>query len=240
MMWKNGSSRPDMPYALQMLRALMEAHPDRAASLLRHVEALETTIAVEPQLCLHRVRTLFEAVHETIAPQLGIDLSDTFEFPSRNSRIIKALDFSVPNHPDAARINSTIAKLLGSINGAAAALAELSNIPNLRHGGSLDWGTLERQHAIMLGGLCDTLVSFLFDVAWRRTHIQTSKAKSLGYEDFREFNASLDDEYNNIEIAGSLFLPSKILHSLDLIQYDAARLEWEAERTAAGSEGVAA
>jgi hypothetical protein len=118
---------------------------------------------------------------------------------------------------------------LGSINGTAAALAELSNIPNLRHGGSLDWGTLERQHAIMLGGLCDTLVSFLFEVAWNRAPAELLQLPSR-YEDFEAFNASLDEEYDEVEIAGSIFLPSKILHSLDPISYEAARGEWTAEQ----------
>lgn len=229
-----------MAIALQMLRALIEAHPDRAASLRRHVEALEATIQGEPQLCLHRVRTLFEAVHETIAPQLGIDLSDVIEFPTRNSRIIKAMDFSVPNHPDAEKINAAIAKLLGSINGTAAALAELSNIPNLRHGGSLDWGTLERQHAIMLGGLCDTLASFLFDVAWSRAPAPVAVPEQNRYEDFRSFNTSLDDQYEVAEIAGSTFLPSRILHALDPIQYEAARVDWEAEQAVLVTDAGAA
>lgn len=230
-----------MAFALQMLRAVIDAHPDRAAALRRHVEALEATIQSEPQLCLHRVRTLFEAVHETIAPQLGIDLSDVIEFPSRNSRIIKAMDFSVPDHPDADRINAAIAKLLGSINGTAAALAELSNIPNLRHGGSLDWGTLGRQHAIMLGGLCDTLASFLFDVAWSRAPAPVAKLEQSRYEDFGAFNASVDDEYEIVEIAGSTFPPSRILHALDPIQYEAARVDWEAEQAVLPrDEGAAA
>ncbi|MGO9428615.1 abortive infection family protein [Rhodoblastus sp.] len=151
-----------MHYTLQMLRTLIADHPDRAAPLTRHVEALEKAIDAEPELCLHRVRALFEAVHATIAPQLGIDLSDVIEFPTRNSRIIKAMDFTVSNHPEAEKINGIVGKLLRSINGVAVALAELSNIPNLRHGGSLDWGTLERRHGVMLGGMCDTLVSFLF------------------------------------------------------------------------------
>jgi Abortive infection C-terminus len=212
-----------------MLRALMDAHPDRADPLRRHVEALEATIIAEPALCLHRVRTLFEAVHVTIAPQLGIDLNDAIDFPARNSRIIKELDFSLPNHPDGDRIDTAIRKLLGSINGAAAALAELSNIPNLRHGGSLDWGTLERQHAVMLGGLCDTLISFLFEVAWGRVPALIAKPEPV-YEDFPAFNVYLDDEYGSVEIAGSTFLASRILHRLDETQYEAVRLEWEAEQ----------
>lgn len=230
-----------MAFTLQMLRALMDAHPDRAASLRRHVEALEATVREEPQLCLHRVRTLFEAVHETIAPQLGIDLSEAIEFPARNSRIIKAMDFSVPNHPEADKISSAITKLLGSINGTAAALAELSNIPNLRHGGSLDWGTLERQHAIMLGGLCDTLASFLFEVAWNRLPVDVAGAEHSEYEDFGAFNTWLDNEYEMVAIAGATFLPSRILHALDPIQYETARVDWESEQTdAQRGEGAAA
>lgn len=220
-----------MAYSLQMLRSLMELHPDRAGPLRRHVEALEASITSEPELCLYRVRTLFEAVHQTIAPRLGIDLSDTMEFPTRNSRIIRALDFSIPNHPEAIKINAAIARLLASINGAASALAELSNIPNLRHGGSLDWGTLERQHAVMLGGLCDTLVSFLFEIAWSRPPGATADAGLLPYEELMLFNASIDDEYGDVQIAGASFLPSRILYELDNTQYQAARLQWEAEQT---------
>lgn len=228
-----------MPYALQQLRALIVAHPDRAANLERHVQALEGAIATDPQLCLYRVRTLFEAVHLTIAPQFGIDLSDTEHFPARNSRLIKAMDFTISGHPDAEKIGATIAKLLGSINGATSALAELSNYPNLRHGGSLDWGTLERQHAVMLGGLCDTLVGFLFEIAWRRALAEPSASDPERYEDFSAFNASLDNEYGDVKIAGSAFAPSRILYMLDPTQYDTARGEWEMEQAdASADEGI--
>ena len=96
-----------MAYSLQLMRALMETHPERAAQLRPHVEALETTILTDPQLCLHRVRTLFESVHAMLAPQLGVDMGEVIEFHTRNSKIIKAPDFSVPNHPEGAKINGS-------------------------------------------------------------------------------------------------------------------------------------
>ena len=150
-----------MAYSLQLLRALIEAHPDRAAALRRHVDALETTIEGEPDRCLERVRSLFEATYLTIGPQLGIVFADGEEFPARNSRVFKTLDFTLDGHPEGERVDKAIKQLVGSINGTIGALATLSNIPGLRHGGSLDWSTLRRQHALMLGGLCDTLISFL-------------------------------------------------------------------------------
>jgi hypothetical protein len=229
-----------MAIRLQMLHVLMEAHPDRAVRLRPHVEALEAAIVAEPSMCLSRVRTLFEAVHETIAPILGIDLSGTDKFPARNALIIDALDFSLDGHPDAERINKTIKKLLGAINGTASALAELSNIPNMRHLGSLDWPTLERQHARMLGGLCDALVSFLFEVAWSR---QPKEAPIVPprYEDFAPFNAYLDDEHDIFEVAGSQFLPSLVLFQLDRTQYDLVQQEWALENgQAAPPDEVAA
>lgn len=219
-----------MPYMLQMLRSLMEAHPDRAARLRVHVEALEASIAREPDRCLERVRALFEATQFTIAPQLGLVFSDADEFSTRNRRVFEALDFSLRDHPDAERVDKAIKKLVGSINGTIGALAELSNIPGMRHGGSLDWSTLQRQHAHMLGGLCDTLISFLFDIAWTRVAAEATVAEGSRYEDFDAFNTSLDDDHGDVEIAGSLFLPSKILYVLDPTQYEAARVEWEAEQ----------
>lgn len=229
-----------MPYSLQMLRALMAAHPDRAEPLRRYVEALEASIDGQPAFCLQNVRTLFEAAHATIAPQLGVAFGRKGGFPGRMRAVIEALDFTITDHPDGATINTTISALLKGIDDTAVALADLSNIPNMRHGGSLDWGTLERQHAAMLGGLCDTLVSFLFEVAWSRPLAPPTEPEPSRYEDFEAFNSWLDDEHGNVEIAGSIFLPSRILYMLDATQYEAARLEWEAEQAAEPADREAA
>lgn len=229
-----------MPYALQMLRSLMEKHPDRAEALRRHVEALELSIETQPAFCLQNVRTLFEAAHVTIAPHLGVTFGRHGGFPDRMRGVIQALDFTIANHPEAEKINATIAALLKGIDDTAVALAQLSNIPNMRHGGSLDWGTLERQHAVMLGGLCDALVSFLFDVAWSRVPASTPEAEPTRYEDFADFNSSLDEEHEPVEIAGSTFEPSRVLYMLDTTQYEVARLEWVAEQQIAESDEEAA
>jgi len=225
-----------MAYALQMLRALIEAHPDRAAPLRVHVDALEVAIAREPDRCLERVRALFESTQHTIAPHLGITFPKDEEFPARNRRVFEKIDFSLDGHPDAEKIGTAIKKLIGNINGTIQALAELSNIPGMRHGGSLDWKTLQRQHAVMLGGLCDTLITFLFEVAWARADGANAEVATQRYEDFETFNSALDDDYETVEIAGSTFLPSRILYTLDRTVYDSAREEWEIERSAATAD----
>jgi len=228
-----------MAYSLQLLRALMVAHPDQAGDLQPHVFALEEAIETEPARCVERVRALFEAAHITLGLKLGLDFSAPEEFPKRNSRVIKTLDFSIDGHPEAKKINIAIQKLLGGINGTIGALAELSNIPGMRHGGAFGWATLERQHAVMLGGLCDTLVSFLVDIAWKRPALLEGKRPS--YDDFADFNVYLDDENDEVEIAGSKFLPSRILYTLDELQYEAVRLEWTADQppAQAGEETAA-
>jgi hypothetical protein len=224
-----------MPYTLQMLRALMEAHPDRAGRLQVHVSALESTIESEPEKCLERVRALFEATFHTIAPHLGLGSIAGEDFPVQNSRIIRALDFSLDGHPEAQRIGETIRKLLGSMNGTVGALAELSNISGMRHGGSLDWRTLQRQHAVMLGGLCDTLVSFLFDAAWSRA--QAEAAAVTKYGDHTEFDEYIDSEHDPVEIFDATFEPSRVLFHLDRTMYDAARSEWELDQAAQQQPG---
>ncbi|MBR0988232.1 abortive infection family protein [Bradyrhizobium liaoningense] len=217
-----------MTYRLQMLHALIEAHPDRADRLKVHVDALESTITGEPERCLERVRALFEATYHTIAPALGLGSVAGEDFPAQNSRIIKALDFTLDGHPEAERIGETIRKLVGSINGTVSALAELSNISGMRHGGSLDWRTLQRQHAVMLGGLCDTLVSFLFDAAWSRA--TAAEPNTPNYGDHADFDGYLDSEHDVVEIAGATFEPSRVLFQLDRTIYDAVRVEWELAR----------
>lgn len=226
-----------MAYTLQLLRSLIEAHPDRAAPLTRHVEALEVAIVTEPGRCLERVRALFESTCHTIAPQLGLAVGGDEEFPAQIARIIRALDFALDRHPEAERIGDAIRQLLGSMNGTIGALARLSNIPGLRHGGSLDWGTLQRQHALMLGGLCDSLVSFLFDVAWSRD--QAAAEDVATYEDHASWNDALDDDFGAIRIGDGEFWASRILFTLDPNQYEALRRDWLTEAVDA-EEQVAA
>ncbi|WP_224549383.1 abortive infection family protein [Mesorhizobium sp. CA16] len=219
-----------MPYSLQMLRALLDAHPDRAEPLRIHIEALERSIESQPAFCLQSVRTLFEAAHSTIAPRLGIEFARNDGFPGRMRGVIDAMDFSLSNHPNAAEINEHIKSLTKGIDDVAVALAKLSNVPNMRHGGSLDWGTLQRQHALMLGGLCDSLVAFLFDVAWSRVLSEPEQEDIETYDAHADFNEYLDNEYEMVEIAGARFRPSYVLFHLDETVYDAARIDWEAER----------
>ncbi|TGD63371.1 hypothetical protein EYC08_13900 [Tabrizicola sp. WMC-M-20] len=226
-----------MPYTLQMLRALIETHPDRAEPLRIHIEALERSIESQPAFCLQSVRTLFEAAHTTIAPRLGVDFGKKSGFPDRMRGVITAMDFSISDHPNAADINEQIKALATGIDDMAIALAKLSNIPNLRHGGSLDWGTLQRQHALMLGGLCDSLVAFLFDVAWSRASPDEAAIPQTKYDDYDAFNTYLDEEYEPIEIAGASLIPSYVLFHLDETTYDAARLDWEAENATKTNDG---
>lgn len=231
-----------MPYTLQMLRALIEAHPDRAEPLRIHIEALERSIESQPAFCLQSVRTLFEAAHATIAPRLGVDFGKKIGFPDRMRGVIAAMDFSIGDHPNADEINEQIRALTTGIDDIATALAKLSNIPNMRHGGSLDWGTLQRQHALMLGGLCDSLVAFLFDVAWSRAAPDEVEVGAPQYEEHSAFNAYLDDEHDPVIIAGASFEPSYVLFCLDETAYDAARIDWAADAAAnpPGDEEAAA
>jgi hypothetical protein len=108
-----------VPYTLQMLRTLMQEHPDRAERLGVHVEALEASIEGQPAFCLQNVRTLFEAAHATIGPRLGVSFGKSSGFPGRMRSVIEALDFSIADHPDAAKIHSTITALLKGIDDTA-------------------------------------------------------------------------------------------------------------------------
>lgn len=215
-----------MGYQLQRLRELIERYPEKAGSLILHVNSLEQSIESLPLTCLANVRTMFEAAQSSIAGVLRIEYGDDDNFPQKTKKIIKALDLSLAGHPDADKIDEQLKVLLGSMNGAASALATLSNIPNLRHGGALDLPTLERQHAYMLGGLCDALVSFLLDVAWSRPVPEAAEDNRIFYEAEADFNDSIDGEYPLIEIAGSAFAPSVVLFRLDQTQYEAAHAEW--------------
>lgn len=187
-------------------------------------------ITSEPDRCLERVRALFEATFHSIAPHLGLEIVAGEDFPAQNRRIIQALDFALEGHPDSDRIAAAIRKLVGSVNGTIGALAELSNIPGMRHGGSLDWTTLERHHAAMLGGLCDTLVSFLFDIAWSRA-ADTDEPPVDNYFDHPDWNDSLDEAWGSIRVDQGEYWASRVLFALDPTLYESLRGDWSRRET---------
>lgn len=228
-----------MAYQLQLLRNLIGRHPERAGNLELHVRALEQSIEELPNTCLAGVRTIFEAAQASIGQQLNIEFGRD-GLPGRMTKVIEAFDFSMADHPDGAKIHEELTALIKGIEETTTALARLSNIPNMRHGGALDWAVLQRQHAFMLGGLCDALVSFLLDVAWSRPSEAVEAPTGPSYAEEGEFNESLDSEYELVEIAGSIFEPSRILFTLDRTQYEEALTEWRQNKPADEEQGVAA
>jgi Abortive infection C-terminus len=228
-----------MAYQLQLLRNLIERHPERAGNLELHVRALEQSIEQLPNTCLASVRTIFEAAQASIGLSLNIEFGRD-GLPGRMTKVIDAFDFSMTDHPDSDKIHAELSALIKGIEETTTALARLSNIPNMRHGGALDWAVLQRQHAYMLGGLCDALVSFLLDVAWSRPSEEVEEPSGPSYAVEGDFNDNLDSEYELVEIAGSIFEPSRILFSLDPTQYEAALTEWRQTNPAdAGQEAAA-
>lgn len=214
-----------MAYQLQLLRDLIGRHPERAGNLELHVRALEQSIEQLPNTCLASVRTIFEAAQASIGLHLNIEFGRD-GLPGRMTKVIEAFDFSMTDHPEGDKIHEELTSLIKGIEETTIALARLSNIPNMRHGGALDWAVLQRQHAYMLGGLCDALVSFLLDVAWSRPLNEMEAPSGPSYAIEADFNDSIDGEYELVEIAGSSFEPSRILFTLDPTQYEAALDEW--------------
>lgn len=228
-----------MAYQLQLLRNLIERHPERAGHLELHVRALEQSIEQLPNTCLASVRTIFEAAQASIGLSLHIEFGRD-GLPGRMTKVIEAFDFSISDHPDGDKIHEELKALIKGIEETTTALARLSNIPNMRHGGALDWAVLQRQHAYMLGGLCDALVSFLLDVAWSRPSEEVEQPSGPTYALETEFNDNLDSEYEIVKIAGSTFEPSRILFTLDPTQYEAALIEWRLANPADDKQEAAA
>jgi hypothetical protein len=228
-----------MAFQLQLLRNLINRHPERSGNLGLHVAALEQSIETLPNTCLASVRTIFEAAQASIGLHLKIEFGRD-GLPGRMTKVIEAFDFSLTDHPDGAKIHEELTALIKGIEETTTALARLSNIPNMRHGGALDWAVLQRQHAYMLGGLCDALVSFLLDVAWSRPSEEVEIPVGPSYALETEFNDNLDSEYELVEIAGSNFEPSRILFTLDPTQYEATLTEWRLANPADEQQEAAA
>jgi hypothetical protein len=212
-------------YQLQQLRAVMETRPDWQARLSTHILAIETNIEARPDQCVAEARTLLEAVARTLCDEMGLTHVNGRDFPQQMRAIIDALDMRLDGHPRAADIKTGLQKLFGGLSGAVSAISELSNIEGLRHGPHLDWPKLERRHAAMLGGFCDTLVAFVIEAA--STEQPKVEIDEAPFEAAPDFNDWLDEEYGPVAILEGVYQPSQILFTLDRQQYDSALAAWQ-------------
>lgn len=218
-----------MPYELQQLRGVMDRRPEWQLRLSSQVAAIETNIEARPDQCIAEARTLLEAVARTLCEDL--DLPDTAGKPlsKQMHAIIGALDLSLNGHPRAEDVKEGLQQLFGSLNGAVSAIARLSNIEGLRHGAHFDWPTLERRHAVMLGGFCDTLVAFVIEAASVEPTYEGIAEQEVSFEEAAAFNDWIDENHSPVAILEGVFLPSQILYTLDRQQYDSALAGWQPE-----------
>jgi len=216
-----------MAYQLQQLRAVMDSRPDWQARLCTHVLAIETNIEARPDQCVAEARTLLEAVARTLCEEMGLTHVNGHDYPQQMRAIIKAVDVRLDGHPRAANIKTALQKLFSGLSGAMGAIAELSDIEGLRHGPHLDWPKLDRRHAAMLGGFCDTLVAFVIEAA--SAGQPAAKIEEPTFESASAFNDWLDEEHGPIEILEGVFSPSLVLFTLDRQQYDSALAVWRPE-----------
>ena len=214
-----------MAYQLQQLRAVMVSRPDWQARLSTHVLAIETNIEARPDQCVAEARTLLEAVARTLCDEMSLTHVNGQNFPQQMRAIIDALDMRLDGHPRATEIKTALQKLFGGLSGAVSAISELSNIEGLRHGPHLDWPKLERRHAAMLGGFCDTLVAFVIETACAQ--LPVVEVDEAPFEARSDFNDWLDEEHGTVAILDGVYQPSQILFTLDREQYDGALAAWQ-------------
>lgn len=205
----------------------MVDRPDWQARLSTHVLAIETNIEARPDQCVAEARTLLEAVARTLCDEMKLTHVNGRDFPQQMRAIIDALDMRLTGHPKAAEIKKALQKLFAGLSGAVSAISELSNIEGLRHGPHLDWPKLERRHAAMLGGFCDTLVAFVIEAASAQR--PAPEFNEPAFESAPEFNDWLDEEHEPARVLDGVYSPSLVLFTLDREQYDSALAAWQPE-----------
>ena len=207
----------------------MEQRPDWKLRLSTQVAAIESNIEARPDQCIAEARTLLEAVANTLCDDMQLPNTAGKSLPKQMNIIINALDLRLHGHPRAEDVKEGLQQLFGSLNGAVSAIARLSNVEGLRHGTHFDWPKLERRHAVMLGGFCDTLVAFVTDAATAEPITPVTEEQELVFEEAAAFNDWIDESYGPVSILEGVFQPSQILYTLDRQQYESALAGWQPE-----------
>jgi len=229
-----------MPFVMQQMRTVIERFPDAGDGFRRDLEAIEANVDANPHICLGLARGLLESCCDTIQTERGEAIQKgngrADDLPQRAKRLIDRIVLGFDGHPEQAAIEEHLTALAGSLNGAVRALSKLSNVPGLRHGSVAAWSSATKRHAALLASAVDALSAFLFEC--HREELGKDGQAAPGYEDEREFNAAMDEDWP-VEIAAYSYNASEVLFYLDPEAYKSELTGWKTSKADRPAEGDA-
>lgn len=122
----------------------------------------------DPTEAIGKSKELIESCCKTILGKLDIDINRKWDLPRLIKETMKALSISTETITGDSRESQIVCKILGSLSGLAAGVAEFRNEYGSGHGKPADFHALPVRHAKLAVGSSITLVEYLWETYdWR-------------------------------------------------------------------------
>lgn len=195
----------------------------------QQVESIEQNLIDNPGFVFDLAKNVIESVCRTILTERGIPYSPSDDTPHLFRSATRCLPFLPSGASTAREVRATLAKTLTGLNTAIQGVCELRNACGFAsHGSEGPRPKMESVQAILAAQAADAIVGFLYGI-----HIQDLlevRLPRLGYDDYVEFNASVDGTYEPTRIFAEEFMPSRILFEMAPEPYRVYLTEFLAER----------
>lgn len=205
---------------------------DAMAAGLGHIQeqvgAIEHAVVENPALTFDLARTLVESACRTILSERKIAYSENDDVPKLFKTATTYLPFLPSTASGEAEIRESLGRTLSGLNTAIQGICELRNRCGFAsHGSGTPRAAMETVQALLAAQAADTIVGFLYRV--HRQDRAPTPARHGFYDDYSEFNDSVDELHGVVRVFNEEFLPSRVLFELAPEPYRLYLAEFDSE-----------
>lgn len=202
----------------------------------QHVIGIEQAVVDNPALAFDLAKTLIESVCKTVLSERSIPYSTEDDLPKLLKTAITYMPMLPPTASGETDVRRSLEQTLRGLSTATQGICELRNQCGFAsHGSEAPRPAMDSTQALLAATTTDAIVGFLYRVH-RQDRAKTQPAPTVGYDDYANFNDSVDETHGMIQIFDIEFRPSEVLYQMEpesyrvyLAEYDAEANEPEAE-----------
>ena len=220
---------------------VMHGARDAIATGLTHIEeqvaAIEQAVAQNPALAFDLARTLVESACRTILLERKVAYSENDDVPKLFKIVTNHLPFLPPTASGEPETRESLSRTLSGLNTAIQGICELRNRCGFAsHGAGSSRVAMEAVQALLAAEAADAIVGFLHGV--HRQDRTPSPSETAIYDENPEFNESVDEQHDVVQIFNEEFLPSRVLFELAPEPYRLYLAEFDSEMTESEAAGA--
>jgi len=214
----------DSPHGVFKMTAIREVLRQVSATpaIEAQIDALEESVGTNHAFACDLSKAIVESTCKIILEDRGVKPDSKWDAPKLLKETMNLLPLAGTTGDAAKKANDAVRKTVTGQLQTIQGLCEIRNTFGLAsHGKGRELPRLGDYQVLYAAQAADAVIAFLYRV--HRTSLESVPAQHTYYEDYSDFNDSLDevcmDQYGEIKIGSFLMVPSRVLHHFDIIGY---------------------